>query len=320
MDLATLLATYEILQSPVTAAALTTLAVALIWMAFAPARPVRQVETRLDSYLDREDIYEQMQIGRPFVVRVITPLFRRVLHVLGGLAPKRNAARLQDMLLQAGEPGGLTVLDFLGLRLLVAILTGIGAALLMSRSLPLQEALRNGLLFGGIGFFLPLFWLRSRARRRSRELLEALPNALDMLTISVEAGLAFESALLHVAEKWDNPLTQAFRRVAAEIRVGTPRDVALKRMAERSGLEELRTFVNVLNQSSQLGVSIAQVLHIQAAELRTKRRQMAEEQARQASVKMVFPLVFLIFPALFIVILGPSIPTFLFWLERLTSN
>ena len=138
-----------------------------------------------------------------------------------------------------------------------------------------------------------------------------------MLTIGVEAGLAFESALLRVGERWHNALTYEFRRAVAEMRIGTPRDVALTRMAERSGVPELRAFVAILIQSSQLGVSIAQVLHTQAAEMRVKRRQRAEELARQASVKMVFPLVFLIFPALFVVILGPSVPTILFWLQRL---
>ena len=296
------------------------LAVALIWMAFAPARPVRQVQSRLDSYLDRQTYFETVEISRPFAVRVLLPLLRRLLSILGGFAPKRNLEKIHEMLLQAGEPLGLTVLDFFGLRLLTALILGVGGVLYFGRSLSSQMALRNGLLFAGVGFFLPLFWLRAKAKRRRQAILRALPDALDMLTISVEAGLAFESALAQVGQKWQNPLTEAFRRVAAEMRVGTPRDVALQRMAERSGVEELRTFVSVLIQSNQLGVSIAQVLHSQAAEMRTKRRQMAEEQARQASVKMVFPLVFLIFPALFIVILGPSIPIFLFWMERLTSG
>ncbi len=320
MDLVTLLTSYDIFTSPATAAALTFLAVALIWMAFAPARPVRQVQSRLDSYLDRQTYFETVEISRPFAVRVLLPLLRRLLSILGGFAPKRNLEKIHEMLLQAGEPLGLTVLDFFGLRLLTALILGVGGVLYFGRSLSFQMALRNGLLFAGVGFFLPLFWLRAKAKRRRQAILRALPDALDMLTISVEAGLAFESALAQVGQKWQNPLTEAFRRVAAEMRVGTPRDVALQRMAERSGVEELRTFVSVLIQSNQLGVSIAQVLHSQAAEMRTKRRQMAEEQARQASVKMVFPLVFLIFPALFIVILGPSIPTFLFWMERLTSG
>ncbi len=129
-----------------------------------------------------------------------------------------------------------------------------------------------------------------------------------MLTIGVEAGLAFEAALLRVGEKWDNPLTRELMRALAEMRVGTPRDEALRRMAERCGVPDLNTFVAVLIQSSQLGMSIADVLHAQAAEMRLKRRQRVEELARQAGVKMVFPLVLFILPALFIVGVGPAIP------------
>jgi tight adherence protein C len=138
-----------------------------------------------------------------------------------------------------------------------------------------------------------------------------------MLTIGVEAGLAFESALLRLGERWDNALTREFRRAVAEMRVGISRDEALARMADRTGVQELRSFVAILVQSNRLGVSIAQVLHTQAAEMRTKRRQRAEELARQASVKMVFPLVFLIFPAMFIVILGPAVPALISFFGRL---
>ncbi len=126
-----------------------------------------------------------------------------------------------------------------------------------------------------------------------------------MLTIGVEAGLAFESAMIRVGEKWDNVLTQEFRRAVAEMRVGMSREDALTRMAERCDVPELTTFVAVLVQSSQLGVSIAQVLHTQAADMRMKRRQRAEELARQAGIKMIIPLALFMLPALFVVILGP---------------
>ena len=182
------------------------------------------------------------------------------------------------------------------------------------------RALRNALLVGGLGYFLPLLWLRRRVRRRQHEITRALPDALDMLTIGVEAGLAFESALLKVGERWNNALTREFHRAVAEMRVGTARDLALQRMADRTGVQDLGTFVAVLVQSSQLGVSIAQVLHTQAAQMRVKRRQRAEELARQAGVKMVFPLVFLIFPAMFVVVLGPGIPAMLSLMNRFTGT
>jgi len=213
------------------------------------------------------------------------------------------------MLVQAGQPGGLTVLDFYGLRLLASLgVCGWWLWAMMGR-LSAAKFLLGGGIAAGLGFLLPTLWLRGRVRRRKREIVRALPNALDMMTIGVEAGLAFESAMLRVTERWHNALTWELRRTVAEMRVGTPRDEALKRLASRTDVPDLRTFVAVLVQSTQLGVSIADVLHVQAAQIRQKRRLRAEELARQASVKMLFPLVFLIFPAMFVVILGPALPT-----------
>jgi tight adherence protein C len=169
-------------------------------------------------------------------------------------------------------------------------------------------AARNAVLVALTSFALPRLWLWSRVRQRQSEIERALPDALDMLSIGVEAGLAFESALLRVAEQWQNALTEEFRRAVAEMRLGTARDQALQRMADRTGVQSLATFVAVLVQSTRLGVSVSQVLHAQAAQMRLRRRQLAEEKARQASLKMIFPLVFLIFPAMLVVLLGPAAP------------
>jgi tight adherence protein C len=311
MDSSRTLEAMTLLWSPASFALLVGLATALVWMAFRPAPPERAVRDRLDGYLAREDPVEATDMSRPFAQRVLAPLLRRLLHALGRLAPHRSAEATRQLLLQAGEPGALTPLDFFGLRLLLTLGGGIGYFLLASRSLPFSTALRNALLIGVVGFMAPLLWLRSRARRRAHEIARALPDALDMLTIGVEAGLAFESALLRVGEQWDNALTREFRRAVAEMRVGTARDVALWRMVERAGVPDLGTFVAVLIQSSQLGVSITQVLHAQADQMRLKRRQAAEELARKASVKIVFALVFLLLPSMFVVILGPAVPRFI---------
>jgi tight adherence protein C len=147
-----------------------------------------------------------------------------------------------------------------------------------------------------------------RANRRQRDILRTFSDALDLLSVSVEAGLAFDSALMRVCERWRNALTEELRRVVVEMRVGTPRNVALQRMADRTGVREVETFVGVLIQSSELGMSISQTLHTQAAQVRLWRRHHAEELARQASVKMIFALVFLVFPALLVVLLGPGVP------------
>jgi tight adherence protein C len=144
--------------------------------------------------------------------------------------------------------------------------------------------------------------------RRKTEIIFSFSDALDLLSISVEAGLGFDSALVKVSEQWNNVLTREFNRAVREIRVGTPRNVALQRMADRTGVQDVLTFVGVLIQSSELGISIAEVLHVQAEEVRLRRRQRAEELARQASIKMIFALVFLVFPALLVVLLGPGVP------------
>jgi tight adherence protein C len=236
------------------------------------------------------------------------PAVRGALQFLGRLLPGRDAERTRQTLEQAGYPLGLGVMDFYGLRILMLLLFGGGYFVLLGRNQDTLVALRNtgGLLL--IAFLLPGLWLSSRAKSRKHQMMLAFPDMLDMLTIGVEAGLGFESAMVRVSAKWDNPLAQEFRRAVGEMRIGLNRDDALNRMAERSGLEDVRSFVGVLVQSSTLGISIAQVLHQQAAEVRTRRRMRAEELARKAGTKMMLPLVFLIFPTMFVVILGPAVP------------
>ncbi|MFC2023688.1 type II secretion system F family protein [Chloroflexota bacterium] len=310
MDIGDLILGGGLLWSPAAFGLLIGLAAALIWLAFMPVRPLRDVQERMDGYLDRVDIIEETEIRRPIESRVFIPMLRRFLRALGGLTPKRTIEKTQMMLQNAGQPAGLTALDFLGMRLLFAVMLAGIYYFLAGKNIAFSEALRNTLLSGVIGYFVPLYWLRYRMRKRQNEILRALPDALDMLTVGVEAGLAFESAMLRVGEKWDNPLTRLFTRAVAEMRVGVPRNDALERMAERSGVQELLVFVAVLVQSSQLGVSIAEVLHTQADQMRIRRRQRAEELARQAGIKMLFPLILLIFPSMLIVILGPSVPAF----------
>ena len=312
MDVGPLITAMASPWSPLIVGALVMLATVLVWMSFAPARQQEEVDQRLDGYLDRGDVIDEAEMSKPFTARVVGPGLRRVFGWLGRLAPKGSLERTQALLVQAGEPGHLSAFDFFGLQLLFIILLAGGYLALILFGLidgpSLAIALRNALILAIIGFLVPYFWLRSRARRRQHEIQRALPDALDMLTIGVEAGLAFETAMLRVGEQWDNALSRELRRTVAEMRVGTARDEALQRLVARTDVPDLSTFVTVLIQSSQLGVSIGEVLHAQAAEMRLRRRQRAEELARQAGVKMVFPLVFLIFPALFVVILGPALP------------
>ncbi len=256
-----------------------------------------------------EGFYDTKKEGASQFTAQLRILSKRILQLLGKIGPKRNLERLAQSLMEAGEPGGWTPIDYLGFRTLMASVFA-GLALLVYLGEPFTHRLLAFLLGGLLGYMAPAFWLRRRIKKRHTEIQRALPDAIDMLTICVEAGLSFEAAMLRVSSQWDNELTREFRRTVSEIRLGTPRSVALERMAQRTGVQELRSFVAILNQSVQLGVSISNVLRGQAEEMREQRRQRAQELAHQATVKIIFPLVFLIFPALFIVILGPAITIF----------
>jgi tight adherence protein C len=160
-----------------------------------------------------------------------------------------------------------------------------------------------------MGYSFPAYWLGGKIKARKKQIFRSLPDAIDLLTISVEAGLGFDQALQRVTEKWDDDLAREFRRVLSEMRVGKLRRDALREMAYRCDVNELSIFVASIIQADQLGVSLSKVLRIQADQMRIRRRQMAEELARKAPIKMLFPMVFLIFPSVYIVILGPAVPT-----------
>ena len=162
------------------------------------------------------------------------------------------------------------------------------------------------IIFAALGFYFPQLWLTSQIQKRQKNIRKAMPDALDLLTVCVEAGLGFDAAMSKVSEKWDNELSLAFARVIAEIQLGKLRREALRDMADRIGLAEMTSFVAAVIQSEQLGVSLAKVLRIQSDQMRVKRRQLAEEEAHKAPVKMLIPMAFLIFPSLMIVLLTPA--------------
>ena len=196
----------------------------------------------------------------------------------------------------------------------VKILSGIVFAIILFivGTLLLQEpaiGFLMGLLGIGIGFMAPEFWLGRRIRARSLAMVLQLPDALDLLTISVEAGLGFDAALAKVVEKMNGPLVDEFRQALAEVRMGRTRRDALRDIVKRADAPPVANFIGAIVQAEQLGVPIAKVLQIQSQQLRILRRQRAEEAAAKAPVKMLFPMVGCIFPTIFIVILGPAIVT-----------
>jgi len=221
---------------------------------------------------------------------------------------KNRQVGLQNKLNLAGRPYGLSVNGFEVLKVIFLLVVGTFAlwfTLALGIHLPVQAAL---VVSGGaLGRYLPDVWLNNKIKARQKELRLALPNALDLLTISVEAGLGFDAAIGRLIEKFHNALSDEFAQVLNEIRLGRPRLEALDDMGRRSGVEELHTFIQALIQSEQLGVGIAKVLRIQSEEMRRRRRQRAEEQAAQAPLKMLFPMIGCIFPTLFIVLMGPAV-------------
>ncbi len=274
------------------------------------SREPDSVDDRLDTYatLEQPPTLEEIELSQPFTQRVLVPLVEGLAALAKRFTPQESMENVRHNLDLAGNPYGWSPVQFMGLRLLAAILLGgLGAVVLLVSSMSLtRRLLILGVLAVG-GYYLPALWLRSRTSSRQREILRSLPDALDLLTICVEAGLGFDGAMARVAEKWDNELSREFTRVLQEIQLGKLRREALRSMADRIEVQEVSTFVAAIVQAEELGVSIAKVLHIQAEEMRRRRRQRAEELARQAPIKMLPAIAFLIFPAIFIVLLGPAV-------------
>ncbi len=273
------------------------------------SRPqVDLLETRLAQFGDRELTLDEMEMSMPLADRIFRPIFERIAKKLSARMPANQAQALQDKINLAGRPYGLTVGGFLTLQvicLVVFAVLGYGAASLLNAG---QMFNILGPVVGGVvGYLGPQSTLSRKIRMRQKEILLALPNSLDLLTISVEAGLGFDAAMARVTEKYHNALALEFTRVLNEVRLGRPRMEALDDMGRRNKVDELNTFVQAIIQSEQLGVGIANVLRIQSEEMRRRRRQRAEEQGQKAPLKMLFPMVGCIFPTLFIVLLGPAV-------------
>jgi tight adherence protein C len=255
---------------------------------------------------------EALELEQPFISRVIKPGIRAWIRRLGLMMPQRNVMQVQGSLERAGRPHNLTVSDFLGLRLIAAIGVAILVmVILYFRGFSLIRLLLLGIGASFGGSLLPSYWLRQKGKARQSEIQRGLPDALDMLTIAVTAGLGLDSAMQTIAEKWDNAVAQEFEQTVREMQVGVPRTEALRAMAQRNAVKEMSNFIAVLVQADQLGLTISNVLKTQSDQMRLMRRQRAEELANKAPIKMLFPLVFLIFPAIFAVVLGPAVPRML---------
>ncbi len=268
------------------------------------------LQARLAEFIQRGDVksLEEIELSQPFAERVIVPLVRRLGEFSARFTPQKAIQDTARRLELAGNPWPIDASTFMAIRFILAVVFGgfLTAVILIS---PPSSPSDNFMYIGGAtfaGFFLPHLMLTSRITRRQTEIRKAMPDALDLLTICVEAGLGFDAAMSKVSEKWENELSLAFARAIREVQLGKVRRDALKDMADRLGIPEMTSFVAAIIQSEQLGVSMAKVLRIQSDQMRMKRRQRAEEEAHKAPIKMIIPMALLIFPSIMIIILTPA--------------
>lgn len=297
----------------------TVLVIACILLVVGAALPLMAadaVQVRLAQFADRPRSLEELELEQPFSERVLRPMLQRLARLLQRFSKQKDAREreqqtgaLQTRLNLSGNPHRWSPTDYLGVKGFAAILFGGMLFLLLT---VLGQAVYALLAAGGgalVGFVLPDMYLRQLIRKRHQEIQRVMPDGLDLLCVSVQAGLGFDAALARLCEKSDNELTREFNRMLQEIRVGRPRREALKEVVARTQVPDLSNFISAIIQADQLGVSITQVLAVQAEQMRTVRRQRAEELAAQAPLKMLFPMLLFIFPALCIVILGPMWPS-----------
>ena len=271
----------------------------------------RLLQDRLDEYSRTGQTFdlESLEMSAPFTERVIYPIARK----LGELTMRFTPQNWLNSISRKLELSGAAKIDptmFLARQFITAVCFG-GITFLVLR-MAASATMSGGMIFiytlvmTFLGFFFPQYSLSRKITSRQKNVRKSLPDALDLLTICVEAGLGFDAAMAKVAQKWDSQLSLAFTRVLQEIQLGKLRREALRSMAENIEVTELTSFVAAVVQSEQLGVSMARVLRIQSDQMRVKRRQLAEEEAHKAPIKMLIPMVFLIFPSLLIILLAPA--------------
>jgi tight adherence protein C len=284
----------------------------LIWIGM--RRPPSVDNTALDRLEElraagEEVDLEKLEMSQPFMERVVYPIARKMGEIATKFTPQNALTSISRRLELAGSPANLDpalffILQFVGMGILgglVILLFTVGPA-----NWPAGRVVLLVVVFGVLGFYFPQLWLGGKISRRQKSVRKSMPDALDLLCICVEAGLGFDAAMKKVSDKWDNELSLAFARVIKEIQLGKLRREALRDMADRIGLMELTSFVAAVIQSEQLGVSMSKVLRIQADQMRIQRRQLAEEEAHKAPLKMLIPMGLLIFPSLMIVLLTPA--------------
>lgn len=282
---------------------------AMVYIGLREDRGRDPLQERLAQYGERElpESLEEIEMSLSFKDRVLIPFMRGVADIVTRFTPQKQLEQTRRKIELAGQTNDPTT--FFLTRIVMLVVFGIGGA--MMGFVVMKEELLMAMAYtvGGaaLGFYFPVISINSKIKKRQENIVKALPDALDLLVICVEAGLGFDMAMGKVYEKWDNELALAFGRVIREIQLGKLRREALKDMADRMDVPDVNAFTAAIIQADQLGVSMAKILRVQSDQMRTKRRQRAQEKAQQAPVKMMVPMVLLIFPSIWIVLLGPAI-------------
>jgi tight adherence protein C len=286
------------------------LALALGWLALEQAglTGVARSLAAIEAVQSAPRDLRAQQLEQPFSERVVDPLLTSFVRIGRRFTPDERVMRIRRRLDLAGNPAGWDADRVLGLTAFGSIvggLVGFAGSLVVGGGIVAVPLATLGLT--GLGWLTPSLWLYQVAHERSERIRRELPDAMDLMTISVEAGLAFDAALAQVARKTAGPVADEFSRVLQEMQIGTGRVNALRALADRSDVAALQSFVGAMVQADAFGIPVASVLRVQAKEMRVKRSQHAEEQAQRVPIKILVPLVFCILPCLFLIILGPAV-------------
>jgi tight adherence protein C len=269
-------------------------------------RTVTLLETSLGQVTDSVDLREE-ELSGSALDRIVLPTAKRLGKRLVRLTPFDLSSRINEQLVLAGTPAGWDPERVVALKIVGGV-AGLVGGILLAALLPIAPLLKVGfvVLFTLIGYVLPGAQVSTMAAKRQRSIQKQLPDVMDLLTISVEAGLGFDAALSQVTKNVPGPLAEEIGRLLQEIQIGSSRAEAFRHLGDRTNVPELQSFTLSMIQADLFGVSIANVLRAQSKELRQKRRQRAEELAQKIPVKLLFPMIFLVLPALFVIILGPG--------------
>ncbi|MDP4119165.1 MAG: type II secretion system F family protein [Bacillota bacterium] len=264
---------------------------------------------RLNMIIGNYRIDYDDDLEKPFLQRFLFPIFMDTVKGLSNILPKNKSKsknnvdkniKMAGLNMSANEFGAAKLMFSCGLTL---------AAMIITMFIPMNFQIKLLIVLFSfiISLIVPIYFLKFKISSRQEEIRKQLPNVLDLLSVSMEAGLGFDAALIKIGERLDGPLVDELNMVLTEIQLGKSRREALRILAERSTVEELKTFVSSIVQADQLGIPIKNILHTQAQQLRKLRKQKAQEKGMKAPVKMMLPLVVFIFPVLFIILLGPTI-------------